>query len=75
MFGLMHQLVISGATRQWAIDNGKESETSIGTISETKLVHFIGKDDIAISNCLIFPVMLETARRYLYLPMCQPMSS
>ncbi len=52
------------ATRQWAIDN---SNTIPGGIDgwkpywydpETKLVHFVGKDNI-VFHCIIFPIMLK----------------
>jgi methionyl-tRNA synthetase len=45
------------ATKQWAIDNQKEWEP-YWYDKETKLVHFIGKDNI-VFHCLIFPVMLK----------------
>jgi methionyl-tRNA synthetase len=45
------------ATKQWAINNQKEWE-SYWYDKETKLVHFIGKDNI-VFHCLIFPVMLK----------------
>lgn len=45
------------ATKQWALDNGKEWEP-YWYDKETKLVHFIGKDNI-VFHCLIFPVMLK----------------
>ena len=45
------------ATKQWAIDNNKDWKP-YWTDSETKLVHFIGKDNI-VFHCLIFPVMLK----------------
>ncbi len=45
------------ATRQWAIDNNKEWEP-YWFDKDTKLVHFIGKDNI-VFHCIIFPVMLK----------------
>ena len=45
------------ATRQWAIDNNKQWEP-YWFDKETKLVHFIGKDNI-VFHCIIFPVMLK----------------
>jgi methionyl-tRNA synthetase len=45
------------ATKQWAIDNSKDWKP-YWTDKETKLVHFIGKDNI-VFHCLIFPVMLK----------------
>ncbi len=45
------------ATKQWALDNGKEWEPYWND-KETKLVHFIGKDNI-VFHCIIFPVMLR----------------
>lgn len=45
------------ATKQWAIDNGKDWEP-YWQDKETKLVHFVGKDNI-VFHCIIFPVMLK----------------
>lgn len=45
------------ATKQWAIDNNKEWEP-YWYDKDTKLVHFIGKDNI-VFHCIIFPVMLK----------------
>jgi methionyl-tRNA synthetase len=45
------------ATKQWAIDNGKDWQP-YWLDKETKLVHFIGKDNI-VFHCIIFPVMLK----------------
>ncbi|RFM29457.1 methionine--tRNA ligase [Deminuibacter soli] len=45
------------ATKQWAIDNGKDWQPYWND-KETKLVHFIGKDNI-VFHCIIFPVMLQ----------------
>jgi len=45
------------ATKQWATDHGKDWEP-YWYDQDTKLVHFIGKDNI-VFHCLIFPVMLK----------------
>ena len=45
------------ATKQWAIDNNKDWKP-YWEDKETKLVHFIGKDNI-VFHCIIFPVMLK----------------
>jgi len=45
------------ATKQWAIDHGKDW-TPYWNDKDTKLVHFIGKDNI-VFHCIIFPVMLK----------------
>ncbi len=45
------------ATKQWALDNGKDWRP-YWQDKETKLVHFIGKDNI-VFHCIIFPVMLK----------------
>jgi methionyl-tRNA synthetase len=45
------------ATKQWAIDNGKDWRP-YWEDKETKLVHFIGKDNI-VFHCIIFPIMLK----------------
>lgn len=45
------------ATRQWAIDNGKDWEPYWKS-KDTQLVHFIGKDNI-VFHCIIFPIMLH----------------
>ena len=44
------------ATKQWAINTGKDWKP-YWQDKETKLVHFIGKDNI-VFHCIIFPVML-----------------
>ncbi|MBI5856111.1 MAG: methionine--tRNA ligase [Sphingobacteriales bacterium] len=52
------------ATKQWAIDNkkklpdGEASWIPYWYDKETKLVHFVGKDNI-VFHCIIFPVMLK----------------
>jgi len=45
------------ATKQWAIDNNKDWKT-YWQDKDTKLVHFIGKDNI-VFHCIVFPVMLH----------------
>jgi methionyl-tRNA synthetase len=45
------------ATRQWAKDTGKDWKP-YWYDKDTKLVHFIGKDNI-VFHCIIFPVMLK----------------
>jgi methionyl-tRNA synthetase len=45
------------ATKQWAKDNDKDWRP-YWEDSETKLVHFVGKDNI-VFHCIIFPVMLK----------------
>ena len=44
------------ATKQWALDNNKDWKP-YWQDKDTKLVHFIGKDNI-VFHCIIFPVML-----------------
>ncbi|HMR91195.1 MAG TPA: methionine--tRNA ligase [Chitinophagaceae bacterium] len=45
------------ATKQWAIDN-KQDWKPYWYDKDTRLVHFIGKDNI-VFHCIIFPVMLK----------------
>jgi methionyl-tRNA synthetase len=45
------------ATKQWALDNKKDWKPYWHD-KDTKLVHFIGKDNI-VFHCIIFPVMLK----------------
>jgi methionyl-tRNA synthetase len=45
------------ATKQWAINNDKDWKP-YWMDKETKLVHFIGKDNI-VFHCIIFPLMLK----------------
>ncbi len=45
------------ATKQWAIDNEKDWKP-YWYDKDTKLVHFIGKDNI-VFHCIIFPIMLQ----------------
>lgn len=50
------------ATKQWALDNGKQWEP-YWQDEDTKLVHFIGKDNI-VFHCIIFPVILKASEQY-----------
>ncbi len=45
------------ATKQWALDNGQDWR-QYWQDAETKLVHFIGKDNI-VFHCIVFPAMLK----------------
>lgn len=45
------------ATKQWAIDNKKDWKP-YWQDKDTKLVHFVGKDNI-VFHCIIFPIMLK----------------
>lgn len=45
------------ATRQWAIENNRDWKP-YWYDQDTKLVHFIGKDNI-VFHCIIFPLMLK----------------
>ncbi len=45
------------ATRQWALDHQKDWKP-FWYEKDTKLVHFIGKDNI-VFHCIIFPLMLK----------------
>ncbi len=45
------------ATKQWAEDNDKEW-SDYWQSKSTKLVHFIGKDNI-VFHCIIFPILLK----------------
>ncbi len=45
------------ATKQWALNTGKDWQPYWND-KDTKLVHFIGKDNI-VFHCIIFPVMLK----------------
>lgn len=51
------------ATKQWAMDNGKDWQP-YWKDAETKLVHFVGKDNI-VFHCIIFPVMLKASGQYI----------
>jgi methionyl-tRNA synthetase len=45
------------ATKQWALNSGKDWKP-YWYAPDTKLVHFVGKDNI-VFHCIIFPVMLK----------------
>jgi len=45
------------ATRQWSLDTGRDWKP-YWYDKDTKLVHFIGKDNI-VFHCIIFPIMLQ----------------
>ena len=45
------------ATKQWALNNDKDWKP-YWYDADTKLVHFVGKDNI-VFHCIIFPVMLK----------------
>ncbi|MDQ3843316.1 MAG: class I tRNA ligase family protein, partial [Bacteroidota bacterium] len=45
------------ATKQWALNTGRDWQP-YWLDKDTKLVHFIGKDNI-VFHCIIFPVMLK----------------
>ena len=51
------------ATKQWAIDQGKEWEP-YWKDEDTALIHFIGKDNI-VFHCLIFPAILKAHGGYI----------
>ncbi len=51
------------ATKAWAEANGKDWEPYWKS-HDTKLVHFIGKDNI-VFHCIIFPVMLKAHGDYI----------
>lgn len=51
------------ATRQWAKDHGKDWEL-YWKDKETKLIHFIGKDNI-VFHCIIFPIILKAHGGYI----------
>ncbi len=50
------------ATKEWAASNGKNWE-DYWKDEDTKLVHFIGKDNI-VFHCIIFPSMLKAEGSY-----------
>ncbi len=50
------------STRQWAKENGEDWE-SYWKGEDTKLVHFIGKDNI-VFHCIVFPAMLKAHGDY-----------
>lgn len=51
------------STKEWALREGKDWEPYWKS-SDTKLVHFIGKDNI-VFHCIIFPVMLKAEGSYI----------
>jgi methionyl-tRNA synthetase len=55
------------ATKQWAIDEGKDWEKywkkQPKTEDDTCLIHFIGKDNI-VFHCIIFPAILQAHGQY-----------
>jgi methionyl-tRNA synthetase len=51
------------ATKQWAIDHKKDWKTYWQDDS-TRLIHFIGKDNI-VFHCLIFPIILKLKGDYI----------
>jgi len=51
------------ATKEWAAKEGKDWE-SYWKDKDTKLVHFIGKDNI-VFHCIIFPAMLKAEGSYI----------
>jgi methionyl-tRNA synthetase len=51
------------ASKEWAIREGKNWEP-YWKDQDTKLVHFIGKDNI-VFHCIIFPVMLKAEGSYI----------
>ncbi len=51
------------ATKQWAMDKGISWEP-YWKDANTKLVHFVGKDNI-VFHCIIFPIMLRAAGDYI----------
>ena len=46
------------ATKQWALENGKDWESYWKGGEEVELIHFIGKDNI-VFHCIVFPAMLK----------------
>jgi methionyl-tRNA synthetase len=51
------------STKEWALREGKEWEPYWKS-DDTKLVHFIGKDNI-VFHCIIFPAMLKAEGSYI----------
>ena len=51
------------ATKEWAAQEGKDWEPYWKS-EDTKLVHFIGKDNI-VFHCIIFPAMLKAEGSYI----------
>ncbi len=56
------------ATKQWAINNGKDWELywkeQPNPEDNSRLIHFIGKDNI-VFHCIIFPVILKAHGEYI----------
>ncbi len=46
------------ATKQWALENGKDWESYWKGGDVVELIHFIGKDNI-VFHCIVFPAMLK----------------
>ena len=51
------------STKEWAAQNGKDWEPYWKN-KDTKLIHFIGKDNI-VFHCIIFPAMLKAEGSYI----------
>jgi methionyl-tRNA synthetase len=51
------------ATKQWAVNNNKDWKP-YWQDEDSKLVHFIGKDNI-VFHCIVFPVMLKAHGDYI----------
>ena len=51
------------STKEWAKNNGKDWEPYWKS-DKTKLIHFIGKDNI-VFHCIIFPVILKESNGYI----------
>ncbi len=51
------------STKEWALREGKDWEP-YWKLEDTKLVHFIGKDNI-VFHCVIFPAMLKAEGSYI----------
>ena len=51
------------STKEWAKNNGKDWEPYWKS-KNTKLIHFIGKDNI-VFHCIIFPVILKESSDYI----------
>ena len=51
------------ATKQWAKDHGKDW-TTYWKDEDTRLLHFIGKDNI-VFHCIIFPALLKAEGSYI----------
>jgi len=51
------------STKEWAKNNGKNWEPYWKS-DKTKLIHFIGKDNI-VFHCIIFPIILKESSNYI----------